>query len=99
MQPGEVANHPFAVVQLPGKRCAPLFAIDRFPAFGKPAAKVLIAAVVDEFENLAVAHWRFVDGEVVDENLVRRFLIVKGEWRFIFIVTKPDQSTSDVSNA
>src|ERR1041385_1558602 len=99
MQPGEVANHPFAVVQLPVKRCAPLFAIDRFPAFGKPPAKVLIAAVVDEFEKLAVADWRFVDGEVLDENLVRRFLVVKGEWGFVLIISKPDEAASDVGHA
>src|ERR1051326_2342437 len=99
MEPGEGANHPFAVVQLPVKRCAPLFAIDRFPAFGKPPAKVLIAAVVDEFEKLAVADWRFVDGEVLEEHLVRRLLVGKGEWGFIFIETNPDQAPSDVGHA
>jgi len=79
MQAGKVANHPFAVLQFPVKRRAPLFAIDCFPAFGKPPAKVFVATLVDKFEKVAVADRGFVDREVMDENLVRWLFVVEGK--------------------
>src|SRR5689334_19268231 len=100
MQTGKVANHPFVIVQLPIKRRAPLFAIDCFPAFGKPPVKVLIATVVDEFEKVAVADGSFVDQEVLDEDLVLRFLVVERKWSrarsVSAVVAEPDQSTFDL---
>ena len=79
MQTSEVANHPLVVVQFPVKRRAPLFAIDNFPAFGKPPAKVLITAVADELEKVAVADQRAVERVVLQENLVRRLFVVESE--------------------
>src|SRR6185503_21084645 len=96
---GEVANHPLAVVKLPIHRRAPVFAVDCFPTFRKPPAKVFISALAHEFEVIAVADERAVDGEVASEDLVRRLLVVPGKFVFVRVpVAQPKQATFDFSH-
>src|SRR6185503_15036730 len=103
MQTGEVANHPLAVVQLPVKRRAPLLVIYCRPAFGEPPAEVLIAAVVDEFEKVAVADRGFVERVVPEEDLVRRLLVIKcevvGTRSARVVIAQPEQPAFDFRDA
>src|SRR6185437_2275874 len=79
METAEVSNHPLALVQFPVKRRAPSLGVDCCPTFGKPPAEVLITAVVDEFEKIAVADWSFVDGVILQEDLMRGLLVIESE--------------------
>ena len=79
MKTGKISNHPLAVVELPVKRCAPVFTIDGFPAFGKPPAEVFISAVLNEREKVSDADRSFIDREVLEEHLMRRLFIVERE--------------------
>src|ERR1700752_941576 len=89
-------------MQFPVKRRPPLFAIDRFPTFGKPPTKVLIATIVNELEKVADTDRGFVDCEVLEENLMRGFLVV--ECKLVGTRTQPfvanlEQSTFDPRHA
>src|SRR5699024_2844826 len=103
MEAAEVSNHPLAVVQFPVHRRAPLFAVDCCPSFRKPPAEVLITAVVDEFEKVAVADWSFVERVVLEEDLMPRLLIIECEVvrtvRARAVVTNSKKSTLNLSHA
>src|SRR6266849_2465745 len=111
MKSGKVANHPLVVVEFPVKRRAPLFTIHRFPAFGKPPAKILIAIVANELKKIAIAHQRAVDTEILQEDLMRRLFIVESEvvvrrtldfglWTLDLVsVAKPKQSACNLCHA
>src|SRR5262249_31019758 len=76
---GKISNQPLAVVQFPVKRRLPMFAFDSFPAFRKPPAKVLIAAVAHEFEKLAIGDQCAIDREVWYEDAMRRLLVIESK--------------------
>src|SRR5690349_20478573 len=97
MKAGEVANQPFVIVEFPIERRLPVFAFDRFPTFGKPPAEVLVAAVVDEVEVFAVGDGRAIDGEVLQEDLMRRFLVVPR--KSLSLKTQRKQATLDFRGA
>ena len=79
LQSGKTANHPITVVQFPVKRRAPFFPVDRFPALGKPPAKILIAVILYELEKIAVAHRRPIKGVILEEDLMRGLLVIESE--------------------
>ena len=80
VQAGEVANHPFAVVEFPVHRRAPLFAVDCCPSFGKPPAEVLVATVAEKFEKVAIAYECAVERiAVVRIDTVREAVVVRAE--------------------
>src|SRR5882672_8007198 len=79
MQTGKIANQPLAVVQFPVKWSAPRVAINNFPAFRKPPAKILVTTIAEKLQIVAVADQRAVEGVVLKENPVRGLFVVEGE--------------------
>src|ERR1051325_11804796 len=79
MQSGKVTNHPLTVVLFPVQRRLPMLRVDPFPTGCMPPAKVLIAAVLNEFEVIANTHRRAIDREVFQENLVCGLLVIPRE--------------------
>src|SRR5213594_1089470 len=75
----EVTNQPLAIVDFPIERRMPVLAIESFPSFRKPPAKVLVTAITNEFKKVAITNQRLVDGEVLYEHLVLGLLVVKSK--------------------
>src|SRR5882724_13642243 len=110
MQATEIADHPFIVVQFPIQRRRPMFAVDSFPAFGKPPAEVLVAAVAHELQKVTVTDRSAVDGKILQEYLMRGFFIVESEvmvrrtlvfglWSLVLpTVTEPEQSALNLGH-
>src|SRR5215208_7012353 len=97
METGKVSNHPFAVMQFPVQRRAPLLAIYSLPTFRKPPAEVLIPAVLNEFEKLSVADHGLIDCVVLERHLVRGLLIVKSKLPRLF-VAQHEEPTFNLSH-
>ena len=79
MQAREITDQPFPIVKLPVKRRFPLLLVDRLPTFRKPPAIIVVAAAAHELEKLRVTDKRAIESEILQENLVRRLLIIKSE--------------------
>src|ERR1041385_5152601 len=78
-QPAKVANHPFAIMLLPIKRCPPILDVHFFPSRGMPPAKVLVPTIVDEVEIITDTYGRAINREIFQPNFMRRFLVVPSE--------------------
>src|SRR5688500_523516 len=106
MKTGKVSNDPFAVVEFPVKRCAPVFAVDGLPAFRKPPAKVFVTTVVNELKEIPIADRSFIDREVPKKHLVCRLFVVEGKLQgtcfglrvLLFVFVEPNQSTFSFRN-
>src|SRR5262249_49753584 len=66
------------------------------PALAQPPAVIVVTAVVDEFEEFAVADRRAVNREILQENRVLRLLVVPGE--IVSGVTEREQSALDLGH-
>src|SRR5262249_52229971 len=66
------------------------------PALAQPPAVIVVTAVVDEFDEIAIADRRAVNREILQEDRVLRLLVVPGE--ILAGVTEREQSAPDLSH-
>jgi hypothetical protein len=68
-----------------------------------PPTKILVAARLDEFEIITIAHRRAINLKVLEKNFMRRLLVVPRErttriWR-VTLVPQLKQSTFNLCHA
>src|SRR5215207_9996972 len=66
-------------MQFPVKRRFPLLLVYRLPTLRKPPTIIVVTAGAHELEIFGITDKGAVEGEILQEDLMGRFLIIEGE--------------------